>query len=217
VIAQAGGSPRGRQFAAKHADTIVASIKGVEAMKAYREDVRRRMVEQGRDPQTCKVLFLVGPLIAESTQDAERLREARAARVAAQVDRKLAFLGKITNIDFAQFDLDAPIGTLTTNGHQATLDDFKRKAGNRTLREAVVAFNSDGGSVDLTGSPDDIAAQMDEVMQHVGGDGFLFSMNNISRRSIAEIEDGLVPALQRRGLMRRDYTHAQFRDNLLEF
>jgi FMN-dependent oxidoreductase (nitrilotriacetate monooxygenase family) len=217
VIAQAGGSPRGRQFAAKHADTIVASIKGVEAMKAYREDVRRRMVEQGRDPQTCKVLFLVGPLIAESTQDAERLREARAARVAAQVDRKLAFLGKITNIDFAQFDLDAPIGTLTTNGHQATLDDFKRKAGNRTLREAVVAFNSDGGSVDLTGSPDDIAAQMDEVMQHVGGDGFLFSMNNISRRSIAEIEDGLVPALQRRGLMRRAYTHAQFRDNLLEF
>jgi FMN-dependent oxidoreductase (nitrilotriacetate monooxygenase family) len=217
VIAQAGGSPRGRQFAALHADTIVASVKGVDAMRAYRDDVRRRMVEQGRNPDRCKVLFLVAPIVAETTEEAHRQRDARAGRVAEQVDRKLAFLGKITNIDFAQFDLDAPIGTLTTNGHQQTLDDFKRKAGDRTLRQAIVAFNSDGGSVDLIGSPADVAAQMDETMQAVGGDGFLFSMGNISRRSIAEIEDGLVPALQKRGLMRKAYTHAQFRDNLLEY
>ncbi len=217
VIAQAGGSPRGRQFAALHADTIVSSVKGVDAMRAYRDDVRRRMVAQGRDPERCKVLFLVAPIVAETTEEALRQREARAARVAAQVDRKLAFLGKLTNIDFAQFDLDAPIGTLTTNGHQATLDDFKRRAGNRTLREAVVAFNSDGGSVELCGSPADVAAQMAEAMEAAGGDGFLLSMGNISRRSIAEIEDGLVPTLQKRGLTRRAYAHAQFRDNLLEF
>ena len=45
VIAQAGGSPRGRKFAAAHADTIVVHVKGVEAMKAYRDDVRAH-VEQ---------------------------------------------------------------------------------------------------------------------------------------------------------------------------
>ena len=50
-----------------------------------------------------------------------------------------------------------------------------------------------------------------------GGDGFLFSMPNISRRTIAEIEDGLVPALQKRGLMRREYSHATFRENLLDY
>ena len=44
VIAQAGGSDRGRAFAAKHADTIVAHVKGVEQMKAYRDDVRAKMV-----------------------------------------------------------------------------------------------------------------------------------------------------------------------------
>ena len=72
-------------------------------------------------------------------------------------------------------------------------------------------------SVELVGTPDDVAAQMDAVMQEAGGDGFLFSMPNVSRRLLAEIEDGLVPALQRRGLMRRAYTHAQFRENLLEY
>ena len=217
VIAQAGGSPRGRQFASKHADTIVASIKGVEAMRTYKADIRARVTGHGRDPDACKVLFLVAPLIGETREDALRLKERRAAQVAAQVDRKLAFLGKLTNIDFAQFDLDAPVGALTTNGHQATLDDFKRKAGNRTLREAVAAYNSDGGSVELVGSADDVAAQMAEAMEHVGGDGFLFSVPNLSRRTVAEIEDGLVPALQRRGLMRKAYAHAQFRDNLLEY
>lgn len=217
VIAQAGGSPRGRQFASRHADTIVASIKGVERMREYRDDVRARMVGHGRDPNGCKVLFLVAPIIASSMADALQLKAGRAARVAEQVDRKLAFLGKITNIDFAQFDLDAPVGELTTNGHQQTLDDFKKKAGNRTLREAIAAYNSDGGSVELLGSPDDVAAQMAEAMQHAGGDGFLFSLPDVTRRTIAEVEDGLVPALQRRGLMRRAYAHRQLRDNLLAY
>jgi hypothetical protein len=58
---------------------------------------------------------------------------------------------------------------------------------------------------------------MDEVMQAVGGDGFLFSLPNVSRRVIAEIAEGLVPALQKRGLVRKAYAHAQFRENLLEF
>lgn len=217
VIAQAGGSPRGRRFAATHADTIVASIKGADRMRDYRNDVRRLMTEQGRSPDHCKVLFLVAPIIAETTEHGQELKRRRAARVVEQVDRKLAFLGKITNIDFAQYDLDAPVADLTTNGHQQTLDDFKRKAGKSTLRQAIAAYSSDGGSVELIGTPDEVAAQMAEAMQEAGGDGFLLSMPDISRRSIAEIEDGLIPALQRRGLARTAYAHPTFRANLLDF
>jgi hypothetical protein len=42
-------------------------------------------------------------------------------------------------------------------------------------------------------------------------------MPNVNRRFLAEIEDGLITALQDRGLMRKAYEHAQFRDNLLAF
>jgi FMN-dependent oxidoreductase (nitrilotriacetate monooxygenase family) len=219
VIAQAGGSPRGRQFASQHADTIVSAVKGIDGMRAYRDDVRRRMVEHGRDPDKCKVMFLIEPIIAETTEDAKRLKERRDAREGTRLDRKLAFFGKITNIDFGKLDLDTPVCdlNLTTNGHQAPLEEFKRKAGTRTLREAMAAYESDGGSVPLIGSPDDVAAQMAEAMQAVDGDGFLFSLSDLSRRSIAEIEDGLIPALQKRGLTRKSYTHEHFRDNLLEY
>ena len=219
VIAQAGGSPRGRQFASFNADTIVASIKGTGAMKAYREDVRARARAQGRDPERVKVLYLVNPIIAGTMAEAEAKRVARRARAEASVPQLLAFFGKITNIDFGQYDLDTPVDTLDlhTNGHQQSLDDFKRVAGSRSLREAMLAYRGTSGSVDLVGTPDAVAAQMAEAMEEVGGDGFLFSMGDVSRRTVAEVADGLVPALQRRGLARRAYAHAQFRDNLLEF
>ena len=127
VIAQAGGSPRGRQFASGHADTIVASVKGVDRMRDYRDDIRARMEGHGRDPDQCKVLFLVAPIIAATRDDALQLKARRAAKVAEQVDRKLAFLGKITNIDFAQFDLDAPVGALCkTSSRSCTTRSISR-------------------------------------------------------------------------------------------
>ena len=217
VIAQAGGSPRGRQFASRHADTIVAAVKGVAAMKDYRDDLRARAVAQGRDPDTCKLLFLVCPIIGETAEDAALLKQRKAAWAAERMEQRLAHFSKITNIDFGALDLDAPLGELTTNGHQASLAEFLRKAGKRTLRQTMSDYDSTVQSVELVGTPDQVAGQMGEVMQDVGGDGFLFSMPNVSRRTIAEVTDGLVPALQRRGLVRSRYAYPQFRDNLLEF
>ena len=113
--------------------------------------------------------------------------------------------------------MDAPLGELTTNGHQQSLNEFLRKAGRRTLRETMADYDSTVQSVELVGTPDAVATQMGEEMQAVGGDGFLFSLPNVSRRTVAEVADGLVPALQRQGLVRTAYAHPHFRDNLLEF
>lgn len=217
VIAQAGGSDRGKRFAATHADTIVAHVKGVEHMKAYRDDVHEKMTAAGRDPSTCKVLFLVAPILGDSREEAQMKAEARRQRAAKNVDVKLAQMGWSTNIDFSVFDLDQPVGELTTNGHQQSLAQFLRKAGKRTLREAITDYGTTGMSVDLIGTPDSVAAQMGEVMQEVGGDGYLVALGNVSRKSVAEITDGLVPALQQRGLTRSAYEHRHLRDNLLEF
>ena len=218
VIAQAGGSPRGRQFAAAHADTIVAHPKGIDGMKAYRDDVRARMVACGRNPDDCKVLFMVAPIIGETEADAQERKRLREARAAAQLPQRLAHLGKVMNIDFGRMDLDQPIpDSLSTNGHQQTLDQLKAMAAGRTLRQTMGEHNVVALSVELIGTPDSVAARMGEVMAEVGGDGFLFSMPNVSRRLLAEIEDGLIPALQDHGLVRSAYGHAQFRDNLLEY
>ncbi|MDT5267647.1 MAG: hypothetical protein QOI90_4273 [Mycobacterium sp.] len=88
----------------------------------------------------------------------------------------------------------------------------------RTLRE--VASNSAYGAgqrVEFLGTPAEVAEQMGEVMADVGGDGFLITQDVLTRRSISEITDGLVPELQKRGLTREHYRYEMFRDNLLEF
>src|ERR1700716_2936741 len=58
VICQAGGSPRGQQFAARWADTIITDAGSVEGMKEYRAQVRASAVAAGRDPDSIKLLFL---------------------------------------------------------------------------------------------------------------------------------------------------------------
>jgi FMN-dependent oxidoreductase (nitrilotriacetate monooxygenase family) len=217
VIAQAGGSARGRATAAKYADTIVAHPKGIEAMKDYRRDVRTQMAAAGRDPDSCKILFMVYPILGSSDAEAQDRAAQRAISAAENIDQRLAQLGWVTNIDFSGHDLDAPVGELSTNGHQSTLAGFLRKAGKNTLRDAIIDYSQSGACVDLVGTPETVAAQMDEVMQEIGGDGYLIALPNVSRRSVAEITDGLVPALQQRGLVRTAYDHPQFRDNLLAF
>jgi len=217
VIAQAGGSAKGRETAARYADTVVAHPKGVQAMKDYRQDVRMRMRAAGRDPDACKVLFMATPILANTDEEAQARAAKRGVATTEEVHRRLAQMGWTTNIDFSGYDLDAPVGELSTNGHQSSLANFLKKAGGRTLREAILAYTSHGGSVDLVGTPETVAAQMDEAMQEVGGDGFLLVLPNVSRKTVTEVTDGLIPALQQRGLVRRAYAHKQFRDNLLEF
>ena len=131
-------------------------------------------------------------------------------------EERLASFSKVINVDFAEFDLDKPLpDDVTTNGHQQILEEYRKFAAGRSIREAMATFNL--GLPDLVGTADSVAAQMAGIMEYVGGDGFLFSMPNVTRRSLAEIEDGLVPALQRRGLVREAYEHSQFRDNLLAY
>jgi alkanesulfonate monooxygenase SsuD/methylene tetrahydromethanopterin reductase-like flavin-dependent oxidoreductase (luciferase family) len=142
----------------------------------------------------------------------------RAALAVEQIEQRLAQFGKITNIDFGYFDLDQPLpDDVTTNGHQLNLEQFRKMANGRSIRETMASFNAVDLSVELCGTPDVVAARMGEVMEEVGGDGFLFSLPDVNRRSLAEIEDGLVPALQARGLVRKEYEYEQFRENLLAY
>jgi FMN-dependent oxidoreductase (nitrilotriacetate monooxygenase family) len=214
---QAGGSPTGRGFAARHADSIIAVANGIEGMKAYRDDVRARAEAHGRNPDDIKVLFLAAPVLGDTEAEARDKFE-RMISSPAFIKRALALYGSFTDIDFSKYDLDSPLPKLTTNGEQGSLDKFQQWGSGKTLRQLV----RDGGtssSVELIGTPDQVADRMAEVMEAVGGDGFLIKapFHRLSRRYIAEVTDGLVPALQRRGLTRTRYEHTLLRDTLKEF
>ena len=210
---QAGGSPAGKQFASKWADTIITDGSNVEKMKAYREEVRRNAAAIGRNPDDIKLLFLCSPIIDTTMEAAQERRRMQEEESLGHVDWQLAGMSRITGIDFSKFDLDEPLPlTLTTNGHQSSLARWLGKP----LREVVRGYASKG-SLDYTGTPDHVAGVMREIMEEVGGDGFLISSTAIDRRFVMEVCDGLVPELQRRGLTRKAYAHKHLKDNLREF
>jgi long-chain alkane monooxygenase len=217
AFVQAGGSPRGREFAAKTADSIIATSTGVEGMKAYRDDVRARAEAHGRDPDDIKVLFLISPILAETEYEARAKRD-RIATSGLFLERALAGISSVTDIDFSTFDLDQPLPPdMTTNGERGSLEKFAQWGSGKTLRQ--LAEDRISRSEEMVGTPDQVAERMGEVAEAIGGDGFLITAPNmtVGRRYITEIADGLVPALQRRGLTRTGYTQEHLRDTLKEF
>jgi FMN-dependent oxidoreductase (nitrilotriacetate monooxygenase family) len=218
AFVQAGGSPRGRQFAAQTADSIIAPSSGVAGIKAYRDDVRARAVAAGRDPDEIKVLFVIAPVLGETDAEAQ----AKFDRITAgpsYIPKVLASISSITDIDFSKFDLDEELPKLTTNGEQGSLDAFAQWGSGKTLRQLCMEQVSRG--IDgLVGTPDRVADRLGEIMEEVGGDGFLITRpftTTISRQYILEICEGLVPAMQRRGLARTEYTKSTLRETLREF
>jgi FMN-dependent oxidoreductase (nitrilotriacetate monooxygenase family) len=215
---QAGGSPRGREFAAKTADSIIATASGIGGMKSYRDDVRARAEKHGRKPDEVKVLFLVSPVLGETEKEA-KAKQARFQESETYLVERLAGISSVTDVDFSQFELDEPLPEFTTNGEQGSLDKFAQWGSGKTLRQLLLDSGGVADSVELVGTPEQVAERMGVVMEEVGGDGFLINspgMRN-SRRYITEIADGLVPALQRRGLVRTEYTFEHLRDTLTEF
>jgi len=101
-----------------------------------------------------------------------------------------------------------------TNASRGLTTLLTSGTGKATLREMLTDPAS--GGIDFVGTPDSVAAEMGEAAREIGGDGFMIT-EGVTRRSIAEITDGLAPALKRRGLIRTGYPHALFRDNLLAF
>lgn len=217
TIAQAGASPPGRELAAQHADTIVTPASSIEAMKAYRDDIHERLKANGRDPSHCKLLYLVSPIVADTHEEAVAKQD-RWFNDPLYIEYMLAEISSITEIDFAQFDLDKPVPPVSTNGERGSLESFLARGKGKTLRE-IVTGNSLTSNLSFVGTPAEVAEEMADVMGQVGGDGFLITspVMRLNRRYVTEITDGLVPELQRRGLVRTEYTTTMLRDHLREF
>src|SRR5262249_21928326 len=138
---------------AKRMDAVLCAVSTVEEMKNFRSQMRRKVAAAGRDPDSCKVMYVATPTIGESEAEAwDRVKRRQMHREAAP-ELALAQMGSLTDIDFSVFDIDAPISELTTNGQQGTLKRFLKQG--RTLRE--IARNYKYSYEDLVGTPDQVA------------------------------------------------------------
>jgi FMN-dependent oxidoreductase (nitrilotriacetate monooxygenase family) len=221
VVAQAGNSVPGRELAAAYADTMLAFGRTPAQMKAFREDMHERLIAHGRRPGDCKVMFLVAPMLGESDANAWEREQARVAETTSQeyIEQVLWQMSYISGgtTDFSKFDLDAKMPDIIGNGEQSSMRQYVTGNEDKTLREVVTGVR-EIGDLGLIGSPDTVAAKMGEIMEEVGGDGFLmYQPSSLNRRTITEYVDGLSPALRKRKLIRDGFDNVTFRENLTAF
>jgi long-chain alkane monooxygenase len=214
---QAGGSPRGRDFAARHADSVIAVARGTKGMKTFRDDIRNRAAKLGRDPDEIKVLFLLAPVLGKTRAEAEAENE-RGLASSRFHHHVLALQSALAGIDLSKFSLDEPLPEMTTSGSIASLAGFAQFGSGKPLKQ-LIREGGKSSCLDLVGAVEEVADRMAAAMEEAGGDGFLIRhpFHDISRRYVLEVAEGLVPALQRRGCVRSAYTTPTLRETLREF
>jgi alkanesulfonate monooxygenase SsuD/methylene tetrahydromethanopterin reductase-like flavin-dependent oxidoreductase (luciferase family) len=215
VFIAPGGSPRGRQFAGRNAEIVLAGGESIADMKGYRDDVLAHAKALGRDASKIKALFTCVPTVVKSPSDVADTKDQLTKARAHHFERGLAAMSFLSGLDFSKFDPDKPMGEFKTNGMQTLLRTFKNAGPNATLRDVVTKPNGQGFT-HFVGTADQIAGQMQESMEEIGGDGFLIT-GHLKPKYIQSITDELVPALWKRQLTRREYSNAHLRDNVTAF
>ena len=215
LIAQAGGSDRGRDFASKYADLILAgAYGGPDEMKAFRDDIQQRVRGHGRNPDDVRVMFLTavhfsdrpGATISDLTSDAKF--EALVVQNASELD-----------LDLSRFDPDGPFPMdLEPGGHTSIYDGMKLLGQQGMTFREVISTVGVGGSWQPIGTPEAIADELIQVMEYIGGDGVMLLANDVGDDAyITNVTERLVPALQRAGAMQTAYHPGTLRDKLLSF
>jgi FMN-dependent oxidoreductase (nitrilotriacetate monooxygenase family) len=218
-MVEAGNSPAGRDLAAHYADAIIGNCLAVADMRELVADMRARLAGYDRNPDAFKVMFLCEPVVAESDDEAKRRHERmmKARSEPPNIEWMRFYLDLvIPSIDFSSLDLEMTVAEFRKGADPrmvSIVDKIFQVPDETTFRE-VLSTRGPMLDLGLVGSSETVARKMDEMMEEVGGAGFLINAP-ADRRAVVEFCDGLCPALQRRGSIRTGYDHRTFRENLL--
>jgi alkanesulfonate monooxygenase SsuD/methylene tetrahydromethanopterin reductase-like flavin-dependent oxidoreductase (luciferase family) len=215
VIVQAGDSADGRGFAAQHAEVIFSRHSEFGAAKAFYDDVKGRLAEQGREEDSLKILPAATFVLGDTPREAEeRARETALAQVSPQT--AIAFLEQVWGQDLSLYDPDGPLpdvepvvdsgvtkGRVQHGDPAATAKAWRARAeaDGLSIRELVIALS---GRHSFVGTPSHVADELDRFVQERATDGFVI-VGATNPHGLDEFTARVVPELQERGSYRTAY------------
>lgn len=216
VVVQAGGSEAGRDLAAATAEVVFTAQPSLAKAQDFYRDMKRRVVEHGRSPESLKVMPGLFAVVGRSRGEADdkfgelqRLIEPKAG---------LALLGRmIGNFDLSGYPLDGPLPELpqTQDGQrsrQQLLTDLAQGE-HLTIRQLYERIAGGRGHFTVVGTAREVADQMQAWFEREAADGFNF-MAPALPGGLDDFLSLVVPELQRRGLFRTEYRGATLREHL---
>jgi FMN-dependent oxidoreductase (nitrilotriacetate monooxygenase family) len=214
LLYQAGASPRGIAFAARHAEATFVSGPSTGIVKRYVEQARAATTAAGRDGAALLV-YAQALIITAATEEEARAKHADYASHV-NIEAALALLSGWTGVDFSAVPLDANIAYVDTDAGRSALASLSAADPTRawTVREAAQFIGLGGRGPVIVGDPRQVADQLEEWMGDTGIDGFnlAFAVAHDSMRDVVEL---IVPELQARGMYPKGYIGGTLRHQLL--
>ncbi|BCJ46449.1 nitrilotriacetate monooxygenase component A [Actinoplanes ianthinogenes] len=227
VILQAGDSDEGRELAARHADAIFSRHHRLGDAQRFYRDVKDRLVRHGRPEQSLKIIPGVSYVLGDTDADAqERAHHIRRQQVSPQT--AILLLEQLWNRDLSGYDPDGPLPAADPlldeddtiiKGRAGMYPDRLRTANEwRALAEAKKLSIRDliievTGRQNFIGTPERVAAELDEYVQSDACDGFIL-VPHLTPTGLDDFVDRVVPLLQERGVFRTSYETTTLRGHL---
>jgi FMN-dependent oxidoreductase (nitrilotriacetate monooxygenase family) len=199
VLAQAGSSPAGRAFAARHADIVFTVQSSLPEAQAFYAEMKALAEAAGRDPAHLLILPGIIPVVGETRDVAEaRLAEMNGLAVHEHLIAKLStFLGR----DLSGLDLDAPLpeetepskGTEASQSRVAALVGIARREA-LTVRQLLLRLASGRGHLLTVGTGRHVASVIEEWFENGAADGFNV-MCPVMPNDLQSFNDLVVPEL----------------------
>ena len=205
VVFQAGASPRGQTFAARHAECVFVGATDPARLRRTVESLRSRLQECGRQPEGLKIFALLC-LIVDETDDKARVKLEDYQQYA-QPEGALALMSGWSGIDLSAYGLDDRVANIRTEAIQSVM------SGHGTVRQYGEELCIGGAAPVLCGSPRTVADQLETWQEISGVDGFNLAYT-VMPESLEAIVDLLVPELQTRGVFKKAYATGTMREKL---
>ncbi|MEV6983223.1 NtaA/DmoA family FMN-dependent monooxygenase [Sphaerisporangium sp. NPDC051017] len=220
VLAQAGASDSGKDFAARHAELVFVAATDLRATIDYADDLEVRLGQYGRSRHDIRILPGIKPILG-STEAEARQRYQELAEIT-DWDSALRQVGhELGQVDLSGLRRDLPIpaerftvGVSELFYRQSRPELLRRFAlqDGHTLEDVVRAVLLGAGHYAFVGTPEQLADELERWWRSGAADGFNIIPPDIA--SVAGFAETVVPLLQQRGIFRRDYTATTLRGHL---
>jgi FMN-dependent oxidoreductase (nitrilotriacetate monooxygenase family) len=214
VIVQAGSSEAGRQLAAETAEAVFCAPRSLADARALYADIKGRMDRLGRPRDHLKILPGAFVIVGDTQAQARGKKQLLDSLV--HPDSGIASLSVLLGTDVSRFALDGPLPEIPeTNASKSARDKLVELArrDHMSVRQLAQLVGGSYGTLEMVGTPQEIADQMQQWLLEEGCDGFNVIFPYVPG-GLDEFVDRVVPELQRRGLFRHEYEGHTLRENL---
>ena len=217
VLAQAGSSDRGRDFAARWSELIFTPQPILKAAQDFYDDIKSRAVNQGRDPNDIKVLPGAYIVVGEN-EGIAREKDALLKSFINPASSRTS-LSSMLEMDLSQIPPETLaseiLDTRQVEGMQGHVDALAQiaRADNLTIAQLGERLSHSLTFARFAGSPVQVADQLEEWFHAGACDGFIIRPSYLPG-SMEEFVRLVVPELQRRGLFRKEYEGTTLRQHL---